>query len=55
MFKVWDWMTGKEKRNIFIQEAVEPFLVVKGKIRRWIDETDMGDDNLTARARRKKG
>ena len=48
-------MTGKEKHNIFIQEAVEPFLVVKGKIRRWIDETDMGDENSTVRARRKKG
>jgi len=50
---VWDWVTGKEKHDIPIQEAVEPFIVVKGKKRRWFDETEMGGENSTFRARKK--
>ena len=46
-------MTGKEKHNIPIQEAVEPFIVVKGKKRRWFDEPEMGGENSTVRARKK--
>lgn len=53
MLKVWDWMTGKEKHDIPIQKAVEPFIVVKGKKRRWLDETEMGDENSTVRVRKK--
>jgi len=51
--KVWYWMTGKEKYDIPIQEAVEPFIVVKGKKRRWLGETDMGGERSTACVRRK--
>lgn len=50
--KVWDWMTGKEKHDIPIREAVEPFIVVKGKKRRWFEE-EMGGENSTARVRKK--
>ena len=46
-------MTGKERHEIPIQEAVEPFIVAKGKKRRWFDETEMGDENPTVRARKK--
>jgi len=53
VLKVWDWKTGKEKHDIPIQEAVEPFIVVKGKKRRWLDETEMGDEHSTARVRKK--
>ena len=45
-------MTGKEKHNISIQEAVEPFIVVKGKKRRWFEEEEMGDENSTVRVRK---
>lgn len=51
--KVWDWMTGKEKHDILVQEAVEPFIVVKGKKRRWYEEEEMGDENSTVRIRKK--
>ena len=51
--KVWDWMTGKEKHDIPVQEAVEPFIVVKGKKRRWFDEAEIGGENSTVRARMK--
>ena len=53
VLKVWDWMTGKEKYNIPIQEAVEPFIVVKGKKRRWIEEDEMGDENSTVRVKKR--
>jgi tRNA (guanine-N(7)-)-methyltransferase subunit TRM82 len=53
VLKVWNWMTGKEKHNIPIQEAVDPFIVVKGKKRRWFEETEMGQENSTARAKKK--
>ena len=53
MLKVWDWMAGKEEHNIPIQEAVEPFIVVKGKKRRWFDEAEVGDENSSVRARKK--
>ena len=53
MLKVWDWMTGKEKHNIPIREAVEPFIVIKGKKRRWFEEEEMGDENSTVRVRKK--
>lgn len=46
-------MTGKERHDIPIQEAVNPFIVVKGKKRRWIEETEMGDENSTVRAKKK--
>ena len=46
-------MTGKEKHDIPIQEAVEPFLVVKGKKRRWFEEVEMGDENPTVRKKKK--
>ena len=46
-------MTGKEKHDIPIQEAIEPFIVVKGKKRRWFDETEIGGGNSTVRARKK--
>ena len=46
-------MTGKEKHDIPIQEAVNPFIVVKGKKRRWIEETEMGDENSTVRVKKK--
>ena len=48
-------MTGKEKHDIPIQDAVEPFVVVKGKKRRWFEETEMGDENSTVRTRKKRG
>ena len=53
MLKVWDWMTGEEKHDIPIQEAVNPFIVVKGKKRRWFEETEMGDENSTVRMKKK--
>ena len=53
MLKVWDWMTGEEKHYIPIQEAVSPFIVVKGKKRRWFEETEMGDENSTIRTKKK--
>jgi len=46
-------MTGKEMHNIPIQEAVEPFIVAKGKKRRWFEEAEMDDENSTVRARKK--
>jgi len=51
--KVWDWVTGEVKHDIPIQEVVEPFIVVKGKKRRWLDETEIGGENPTVRARKK--
>ncbi|KAF9791179.1 WD40 repeat-like protein [Thelephora terrestris] len=53
VLKVWDWMTGKERHDIPIQEAVEPFIVVKGKKRRWFEEGEMGDENSTVRVHKK--
>ena len=50
---MWDWVTGKEKYDIPVQEAVEPFIVVKGKKRRWFDEAEMSGENSTFRARKK--
>ena len=46
-------MTGKEKYGIPIEEAVEPFIVVKGKKRRWFEEGEMGDENSTVRVKKK--
>ena len=46
-------MTGKESQGISIREAVEPFIVVKGKKRRWFEEAEMGDENSTVRIRKK--
>jgi len=46
-------MTGEEKYDILIQEAVNPFIVVKGKKRRWFEETEMGDENSTVRTKKK--
>lgn len=54
MLKVWDWMTGKEEYSVSIQKAVEPFIAVKGKRRRWFDEAEIGDENSTIRARKKR-
>ena len=51
--KVWDWVTGEVKHDIPIREVVEPFIVVKGKKRRWLDETEIGGENPTVRARKK--
>lgn len=51
--KVWDWMTGKAKYDIPIQEAVDPFIVIKGKKRRWFEEAEMGDESSTVRVRKK--
>ena len=48
-------MTGKEKQDIPIQEAIEPFIVVKGKKRRWFEGAEIGDENSTVRAKKKKG
>ncbi|KAF9648053.1 WD40 repeat-like protein [Thelephora ganbajun] len=53
VLKVWDWMTGKEKYEIPIQESAGPFIVVKGKKRRWFEEAEMSDENSTVRARKK--
>ncbi|KAF9643202.1 hypothetical protein BDM02DRAFT_3104710, partial [Thelephora ganbajun] len=33
VLKAWDWMMGKEKYDISIQESVEPFIAMKGKKR----------------------
>ena len=46
-------MTGEEKYDVPIQEAVNPFIVVKGKKRRWFEETEMGDENSTVRTKKK--
>jgi tRNA (guanine-N(7)-)-methyltransferase subunit TRM82 len=46
-------MTGIGGQGIPIQEAVEPFIVVKGKKRRWLDEGEMGDENSTIRVKKK--
>lgn len=51
--KVWDWVTGEVKYDIPIQEVVEPFIVVKGKKRRWLDETEISGENPTVRERKK--
>lgn len=51
--KVWDWMTGEEKHDIPIREAVESFIVVKGKKRRWFEEEEMRDKNPTVRVKKK--
>ena len=53
MLKVWDLMTGKATHDIPIQEAVEPFIVARGKKRRWVEEEEMGDENSTTRFRKK--
>jgi len=45
-------MTGEEKHDIPIQEAINPFIVVKGKKRRWFEETEMGDENSTVRTKK---
>ena len=54
MLKLWDWMTGKEKHAIPIQEVVEPFVVVKGKKQQWLDEEEM-EGEKPATGVRKKG
>ena len=46
-------MTGKAKYDIPIQEAVDPFIVIKGKKRRWFEEAEMGDESSTVRVRKK--
>jgi tRNA (guanine-N(7)-)-methyltransferase subunit TRM82 len=46
-------MTGEEKHDISIQEVVEPFIVVKGKKRRWFEEAEMDDENPTVRVKQK--
>ena len=47
-------MTGEEKHDIPIQETVNPFIVVKGKKRRWFEETEMGDKNSTVRTKKSR-
>jgi tRNA (guanine-N(7)-)-methyltransferase subunit TRM82 len=47
MLKIWDWMTGKVKREIPISDAVEPFMKVKPARRtprRFEDGDENGDD-----------
>ncbi|KAL4066031.1 WD40-repeat-containing domain protein, partial [Scleroderma yunnanense] len=43
VLKVWDWMTGRLQRNIYVFEAVEPFVMVKAQQRRHKSQED-GDD-----------
>ncbi|KAJ7625526.1 WD40 repeat-like protein [Roridomyces roridus] len=59
MLKVWDWMSGKLKRNVHISDVVEPFIKVKpaGKVpRRFEDDGEEGKQKLSkkAKARAKK-
>jgi tRNA (guanine-N(7)-)-methyltransferase subunit TRM82 len=44
VIKLWDWMTGNVKHEIFVLDSVRPFVKVKApKRRRWHDDND-GDD-----------
>lgn len=54
--KVWDWLSGKLLGDIPIEEAVEPFIVVKRIIgrNRW-SENDEGGDDEDETVSKKKG
>ncbi|KAJ7117685.1 WD40-repeat-containing domain protein [Mycena epipterygia] len=58
MLKVWDWMSGKVKREIPISEAVEPFIKVKPARktpRRFEDDGDEVEDEKKKKTRKAKG
>ncbi|KAL4066006.1 hypothetical protein V8B97DRAFT_1914561 [Scleroderma yunnanense] len=60
VLKVWDWMTGRLQRNIYVFEAVEPFVMVKAQQRRHKSQEDGDDgddmeDNKGRGRRKKKG
>ncbi|KAF8840818.1 hypothetical protein BDN67DRAFT_967996 [Paxillus ammoniavirescens] len=53
--KVWDWMTGRLKRNIGVFTAVEPFIRVKAQTRKHgsQDDGDKGEGATKGKGRRK--
>jgi tRNA (guanine-N(7)-)-methyltransferase subunit TRM82 len=53
--KVWDWMTGRLKRNISVFTAVEPFIRVKAQTRKHgsQDDGDKGEGATKGKGRRK--
>ncbi|KAJ7140244.1 WD40 repeat-like protein [Mycena crocata] len=57
MLKIWDWMTGKIKREILVLPSVEPFIKVKPFRRtpRRFGNDDGGGDVNTKRGRKAKG
>ncbi|KAJ7931724.1 WD40 repeat-like protein [Mycena leptocephala] len=57
MLKIWDWMTGKVKREIPISDAVEPFMKVKPARRtprRFEDDGDENGDDTKKKSRKGK-
>jgi hypothetical protein len=49
-------MTGHLRSEIRIIEAIEPFIAVKGKVRKWIDEEEFGSgSNTRIKGRRARG
>jgi tRNA (guanine-N(7)-)-methyltransferase subunit TRM82 len=53
VIKFWDWMTGTLLQEIRVGEAVEPFIVVKGRLKRWMEEDELG--NLATVNKKPKG
>ncbi|KAK7025061.1 guanine-N(7)--methyltransferase non-catalytic subunit TRM82 [Favolaschia claudopus] len=53
MLKIWDWMTGKLKREIPILEAVEPFIKVKPSRRTPRRFEEGGDENEEGTTKKK--
>ncbi|KAF7370384.1 tRNA (guanine-N(7)-)-methyltransferase non-catalytic subunit TRM82 [Mycena sanguinolenta] len=57
MLKIWDWMSGKVKREIPILHAVEPFIKVKPAkrtFRRFEDGDEMNEDEAPKKGRKAK-
>ncbi|KAJ7016266.1 WD40 repeat-like protein [Mycena alexandri] len=57
MLKIWDWMTGKLKREIPILHAVEPFIKVKPARRtprRFEDDGEDAGEDSTKKSRKAK-
>ncbi|KAJ7307093.1 WD40 repeat-like protein [Mycena albidolilacea] len=55
MLKIWDWMTGKVKREIPVLHAVEPFIQVKAPKRTPRRFEEGGEDNGDVTTTKKKG
>ncbi|KAJ6504799.1 WD40 repeat-like protein [Mycena vitilis] len=54
MLKIWDWMSGKLKREIPILQAVEPFMKVKPAKRTPRRFEDDGEEKSTKKGRKAK-
>ncbi|KAJ6519092.1 WD40 repeat-like protein [Mycena sanguinolenta] len=57
MLKIWDWMTGKVKRETPILHVVEPFIKVKPArrtARRYEDGDEMNEDEAPKKGRKAK-